>query len=106
MSNRRSVVRQRWAAIIEAYRASGQTQSRFCEENGLSISSLHYWLRKLGSPRATEESAFVAVTVDANRTFPPRDTPDRLKITLPNGIQIDGVTLSALASVVEKVQPR
>ena len=106
MSNRRSAVRQRWAAYVEAYRASGQTQSRFCEENGLSVSSLHYWLRKLDSLRITEESAFVAVAVDANTTLTPHATSDRLQITLPNGIQIDGVTLSTLASVIQKVQPR
>ena len=44
----RSQYRMReWAKIIQEYEASGLSNKEFCEQNGVSIKSYYYWLRKL-----------------------------------------------------------
>lgn len=36
-----------WRDHIESWRESGQTQAAYCTEQGLSVKSLAYWLRRL-----------------------------------------------------------
>ena len=44
----RSQYRMReWAKIIQECEASGLSNKEFCEQNGVSIKSYYYWLRKL-----------------------------------------------------------
>lgn len=38
---------QEWAKIIQECEASGLSNKEFCEQNGVSIKSYYYWLRKL-----------------------------------------------------------
>ena len=35
-----------WRDHIESWRESGQTQAAYCAEQGLSVNSLAYWLRR------------------------------------------------------------
>ena len=44
MSKRRSP--EQWRSIMNAYESSNQTQSAFCSEQGLTISSFQYQLRR------------------------------------------------------------
>ena len=44
MSQRRSP--EQWRALVSAFHRSGQTQSDFCSDHGLSVSSLQYQLRR------------------------------------------------------------
>lgn len=36
-----------WRRLIERWRASGQPKSTFCEREGVSDASLHWWLRQI-----------------------------------------------------------
>jgi transposase-like protein len=36
-----------WRRVVDRYRRSGVSQRQFCEQEGLSTSTLSYWLRKL-----------------------------------------------------------
>ena len=47
MSNEQK--RELWNERIQAFRASGLSQKAWCEEQGLQVSQLGYWLRKLRS---------------------------------------------------------
>ena len=38
---------QQWTNVIRACQSSGQTVVSWCAENGISIKSYYYWLRKL-----------------------------------------------------------
>lgn len=44
MSQRRSP--EQWRALLSAFHHSGQSQSDFCSDHGLSVSSLQYQLRR------------------------------------------------------------
>lgn len=44
MSQRRSP--EQWRALLSAFHHSGRTQSVFCSDHGLSVSSLQYQLRR------------------------------------------------------------
>lgn len=35
-----------WPAILERYDESGLPQKTFCEQNGISLSTFSYWLKK------------------------------------------------------------
>lgn len=41
-----------WQEVVDRYRRSGLSQREFCDDEGLSPSTLGYWLRKLESPPA------------------------------------------------------
>ena len=45
-----------WRAHVEAWRSSGQTQVAYCSEQGLSVKSLAYWLRRLRPEEGLEPS--------------------------------------------------
>ena len=36
-----------WRDHVEGWRRSGQTQAAYCAEQGVSVNSLAYWLRRL-----------------------------------------------------------
>jgi hypothetical protein len=36
-----------WRRLVERWRASGQPKSVFCEREGVSDASLHWWLREI-----------------------------------------------------------
>jgi len=38
---------EQWAALVQDFEASGQSQRAFCAEHGLGQSSLRYWMRRL-----------------------------------------------------------
>lgn len=40
---------------VEAWRASGQTQKQYCEQHGLSRSTLAYWSSKINSENKPSE---------------------------------------------------
>lgn len=48
-------LRSEWAARVEAFNASGQTQVAFCTEHGLYIKQFGYWLRKYRAANQKEE---------------------------------------------------
>jgi lambda repressor-like predicted transcriptional regulator len=51
------------ARLLARFERSGQTQAHFCRENGLSLSTLQYWLRQdHGRVPAIVEGGFVQVS--------------------------------------------
>ena len=70
--------RMEWAALINEFDASSETQVAFCKRKGLVIGSFRGWRYRL-QREATPE--FVQVTFDE-----PRATT---VATLPNGVRIE-----------------
>lgn len=35
-----------WPAVLERFSSSGLSQKAFCEQNGISISTFNYWMKK------------------------------------------------------------
>jgi len=48
-------LRSKWAARVEAFNASGQTQVAFCAEHGLHIKQFGYRLRKYRAANQVKE---------------------------------------------------
>ena len=46
---------QRGRQHVEAWRASGQTQKQYCEQHGLSRSTLAYWSSKINSENEPDD---------------------------------------------------
>jgi len=46
-------LRREWEQRIAAYRASGLTQAKWCERNGLKVHQLKYWLKRIEGSNAT-----------------------------------------------------
>ena len=72
-----------WKTITEQWRSSGQSQKKFCEENGIKLSTLHYWMKHLKKTEADEvsvrdlvcisipvtEEAEKAITIEIDKRF-------------------------------------
>jgi len=69
--------------LVERWRSSGQSVTRFCREHGISSSSLQRW-------RQAQESRVSFVELEPERT--PEavevDRPWELEISLPNGVAL------------------
>ena len=76
---------ERRREVCGEYRASGKTQKAFCEENGVALSTLTYWLRKerKAKERKTEQAMVPVGFVD---TTGMRKT---LRITIDGGIVLE-----------------
>lgn len=74
-----------WQEVVRRFRRSGLTQREFCEDEGLSPSTLGYWLRKLESPAPASEvdnAQFIRL-VDASMS---ETEPLSLVVELPGGV--------------------
>lgn len=74
-----------WQEVINRFRRSGLTQREFCEDEGLSTSTLSYWLRKLASrpaPAELDKAEFIRL-IDAS---PTGSEPLGLVVELPGGV--------------------
>ena len=80
-----------WCAHVEAWRASGVSQSRYSREHGIRQSGLSYWIRRfktpatpLPLPNIVEISA--ATVVQAVRSMP---DPAPLTLLIADRFQLD-----------------
>lgn len=87
--------RQFWSKHIKDWRTSGQTQAAYCQQNGLRPNQLTYW-KKIFSVQSEEDGVspggFVGVEVAEPALY-------GLRIQLPNGIQLENVTIDTLPMV-------
>ncbi len=45
---------------IESFRASGQTAEEWCKENGITVSTLKYWITKTNRENKQAKQGFIA----------------------------------------------
>ena len=57
------------ARLVERYEASGLTQRKYADRNGVTVATLQYWLRKTktGGETAAEQFRFVEVVENSSR---------------------------------------
>jgi len=53
-----------WRAILSAFAASGLSQKAFCEREGLAVSTLQYWKRRLAKDAGEVEPQAGASVID------------------------------------------
>ncbi len=76
-----------WKSHIAGWGQSGDTQSDYCRNNGLSIKTFGYWKRKLCSKR---EAAVSFVPVSIKRAYPVSvNAGASLRLVVGNGYGID-----------------
>ena len=103
-----------WAELVSAWRASGESQRVFAEEQGVNASTLASWSRKLGSGggsrrpkrrhrRERSTSTFAQVQVAETGPAP---SPTVVHVTTPTGyvVRVMGaVDVAALRVVLDEV---
>lgn len=94
-----------WERRITVFRASGQTQSKWCQVNNLSLHQLRYWLKKieLGMKLAVEPSAkWLPVSMDES----PEEPNETLQIKIGQAsIEVKpGFNPSFLADVLKTLK--
>jgi hypothetical protein len=87
---------EEWRGHIEVWKSSGQSQSAFCQTNGLSYHRFGYWQRKFNSrSKAGNGSGFVSVSRRAVA-----DTQG-LSVVLPRGVVLRGICSENLPVVYQ-----
>lgn len=87
--------------VIEAYLSSDQTQEFFCNEAGISVAVLNYWLKKYRSDQGEPPPSFVQIT--------PATSGDAcLEVSYPGGIRLrfDRVVPAAYLRELLRSTPR
>lgn len=82
----RELQAREWASRIEAFRASGMTQRRWAEAQGLSEDRVSYWYRKLGRPpESPTEPTWVPLTATSQDVSPLRIRVGPVEIEVTTG---------------------
>ena len=94
---------EHWRAHIEAWQSGRQSQRAYCRAHELSYSAFLYWRRKFARGDTVQKrrrsSALVAVTCA------PPAAASGLRLVLPNGLELRGLTLDNVP-VVEQLLSR
>lgn len=80
--------RSDWQSVVERFRGSGLSQKRFCEREGVSLSTFSYWLKKAAGNVAVSSAGAKFVELDFLPVVPATkvdDAPD-LIVELPLGV--------------------
>ena len=89
-----------WQQQIEAWQASGLSQSAFCAANDLAYHRFGYWQRKLRSQGQASSQQAISNFVPA-LTYPQQTAADDLSLVLPSGLTLCGVTSNNLSVVCQ-----
>jgi len=84
---------EHWRHHIDAWKASGQSQSSFCKANALNYHRFCYWQRKFQQSHQAARGGFAAVSRS------PEPASCGLSITLPGGLVVQGITAGNLPLV-------
>jgi hypothetical protein len=59
-------LRKEWKRLIASYRASGQTQAKWCEANNLKLHQFKYWLKRIegSTPKSAPAASFTPVVIE------------------------------------------
>ena len=87
-----------WEQHVTQFRDSGLSKAQYCREHQLTYHQFIYWVPQF-SPVSDESSTSVTTNRFLPLTLTQSTQPSELEITLPSGVQINGITehTSALA---------
>ena len=72
--------------VVEHYLESGMTQKRFCESEGLALSTLQFWVSRYKQHQSTPENSGAFVELKAQP--PASSVNDTMVLTYPNGVTL------------------
>jgi hypothetical protein len=76
---------KQWTEILRRFESSGLGSRQFCHRNGLALSSLERWRRRLGSIPKAKFVELVAAPADPADAAPASWS---LEVCLPNGVSL------------------
>ena len=76
--------RSDWQSVVERFRGSGLSQKRFCETEGVALSTFSYWMKKAAAN--TESGSARFVELDFLSAVPLAESPPELVVELPLGV--------------------
>jgi transposase-like protein len=82
--------------VIEHYLESGMTQKRFCESEGLALSTLQFWVSRY---KQHQRGAFVELKAQP----PASSVNDTMVLTYPNGVTLSLSGAIELVSLKELI---
>ncbi len=98
-----------WLELVRRYEESGQSQTKFAAENGLTLCSLGYWVRE-SREKPRDQTAMLPVRVVAS-TAPLAREPGRnraeIEAVLPDGLRLSfprGSRPQMIASVIARLR--
>lgn len=93
-------LQEEWERRVDIFLESGQTQTKWCEDNDLGVHQLKYWLKKLGKskPRSQSTTQWLPVALEK----PTQDNNETLLIKIgETSIEVKpGFNSTFLADVV------
>jgi hypothetical protein len=102
--------RRCWKSHIEAWKASGLKQSRYCRRHGLKLHQFVYWRKKYAPARTTAPVSLVRVALPGpafHGPVPPPARPLRLIVGAGRRIEVDRdfdpVALTQLIQTLERL---
>jgi len=89
---------QVWKLRISGFNESGLTQEKWCEENGIKLSALRYWIKKLRYDEMTNNTPeWLRVNVTADNSISMLETPSEIQTSHQHlgciSIRCEGLTL-------------
>lgn len=82
--------REEWIAILDQYHQSNCSQSEFCREHNLSLTTFNKWVHRLkAESESVAEPAFVAVTTDQVVDAQRQSGKLRVRLSLGNGAVLE-----------------
>jgi transposase-like protein len=72
--------------VVECYRQSGLTQKRFCETEGLALSTLQFWVSRYKQHQSAPENSRPFVELKAQSPALAED--DTIVLRYPNGVTL------------------
>jgi len=72
--------RELWLQRVEDFHASGLTQAQWCQTQGVGVTALRYWLRKLKEESTDEAPEWVQLNVTDKAVNSPTDASIKVHV--------------------------
>jgi len=88
-----------WRTHIKAWEESGLSQNAYCQRQQLRPNQFSYWKLKLLGQSSRESTAQNLIPVQLAQP-----SPSTLKVTLPNGILLEGDSPTELITLIQSLR--
>jgi len=69
---------------VESWKASTLTQKQYCQQNGISLPTFYYWIKRIRYKESHQPGGFIPLLVNGGK----RVTHEDCEIHYPNGVTI------------------
>jgi len=80
----RQVREKEMVSHVEAWKAGNLTQKKYCQQNGISLPTFYYWIKKIRHKESHQPGGFIPLRLNGSK----RITHEDYEIHYPNGVSI------------------